>query len=91
MLLNHLLFAMNIQALLITSCYVVIIVSTLAHAQSMKDVPVEVNRTLSADLYRLHKDNASLMCTEGNTSTYMVAEGVCINDQQLFNGNVYSP
>lgn len=80
---------MNVQALLITSgCVtVVIVVSTLAHAQSMENVPVEVNRTLQADFYRHYRNNSSLVCAEGDTSTYMVADRECINNQELLRGN----
>ena len=86
----HSFFTMNIQVLLSTSCCVVIVVSTFANAQSMGNVPVEVNRTLQADSYRLYRDNTSLVCAEGNTSTYMVADRECINNQELFRGNKYS-
>ena len=76
---------MNIQALLITSCCVVIVVSTLAHAQSMV---VEVNRTFQADSYRHYGENTSLVCATGYTSTYMLADRECINNEELFSGNI---
>ena len=79
---------MNIQALLITSCCVVIVVSTLAHAQSMGNVLVEVNRTLQADSYRHYGENTSHVCAKGDTSTYMVADRECINNEELFSGNI---
>ena len=66
----------------------VIVLVTIASnlMASEENIPVEVTRRLSGDIYYL---NTIVHSCQGNSS-YLVSEDRCVENQELFNGNTCS-
>jgi hypothetical protein len=65
---------------------VLILVSIASHLilASEGNIAEQVQRRLDGDIYRYSSTN--FVCREN--LTYLVSENRCVNDQELFNGNV---
>ena len=66
-----------------------VVLFSSAHCLNSPDgVPVSINRREPGDIYFLNQSNERhRICNEGENRTYLIADGCCISDLLLFNGN----
>lgn len=76
-------YVSNMDSCLSIRCFILYLITCLSHCLSIEEILVTVNRTLSADTYQSYKDNTTFVCREEGTSTYIVGERQCINDEDL--------
>ena len=54
----------------------------------MEDMPVNVTRRYSMDMYHLYMHSTPSNCTDGGISTFLVDDGQCIEDDRLIDGKM---
>jgi hypothetical protein len=82
---------MAVEMSLIAIGRVLVLVSIASNLilASEGNIPVQVNRRLSGDIYRyLHTWSSFDHEVCQDNLTYLISEDRCVNDQELFNGNV---
>jgi hypothetical protein len=82
---------MNSRCILAVNCAVAVLLSS-AHCLDSPEsdgIPVSISRRESGDVYYLNQNNQtqSMACNEGDNTTYLIADGCCISNQTLFDGN----
>ena len=79
---------MKSYCILVINCAVAVLFSTAHCLDSPDSVPVRISRRRSGDIYFLNQSNEMhRTCNVGENRTYLIADGCCISDQLLFNGN----